>query len=51
MLGAGVQVDLTTPLRAAMFDTNTRAQRKNATTELFWRFVNTTRKVLELNRV
>jgi phage replication-related protein YjqB (UPF0714/DUF867 family) len=44
--GAGVQVELTTPLRAAMFGTNTRAQRKNTTGALFWRFVDATRAEL-----
>ncbi|MFS8099120.1 poly-gamma-glutamate hydrolase family protein [Lentzea alba] len=38
LLGAGVQVETTTPLRAGMFTTNTAAQRKNTTTQLFWDF-------------
>jgi phage replication-related protein YjqB (UPF0714/DUF867 family) len=51
LTAAGVQVELTTPLRAAMFGTNTRAQRKNTTSELFWRFVNATRKAREQGMV
>ncbi|MGW4462048.1 poly-gamma-glutamate hydrolase family protein [Micromonospora sp. NPDC004704] len=39
LLGAGGQLEITTPLRLAMFEVNTRAQRKNTTTPLFWSFV------------
>jgi phage replication-related protein YjqB (UPF0714/DUF867 family) len=46
LLGAGAQLELTTPLRAAMFGTNTRPQRRHTTTELFWRFVGATRAAL-----
>jgi phage replication-related protein YjqB (UPF0714/DUF867 family) len=44
--GAGAQLELTTPLRTAMFGTNTAAERKNTTTELFWRFVAAAREAL-----
>ena len=44
--GAGLQLELTTPLRTAMFGTNTRAGRKNTTLPLFWSFVNATRSAL-----
>ncbi|GLY97464.1 hypothetical protein Acsp02_47180 [Actinoplanes sp. NBRC 103695] len=44
--GAGAQLELTTPLRDAMFGTNTAAGRKNTTTDLFWRFVTATRNSL-----
>lgn len=42
----GAQLELTTPLRAAMFDTNTAAQRKHTTTPLFWNFVTAVRQAL-----
>ncbi|MEV4703447.1 poly-gamma-glutamate hydrolase family protein [Actinoplanes sp. NPDC049316] len=42
----GAQLELTTPLRAAMFGTNTAAQRKNTTTPLFWSFVTAVRQAL-----
>ena len=38
LVGAGGQLEITTPLRAAMFGTNTIAQRKNTTTAVFWSF-------------
>ncbi|MCM0677631.1 poly-gamma-glutamate hydrolase family protein [Micromonospora phytophila] len=41
--GAGAQLELTTPLRNAMFGTNTRARRKHTTLPLFWTFVAATR--------
>lgn len=44
--GAGVQVELTTPLRAGMFTTNTGAQRKHTTTPLFWDFVGAVRSAI-----
>ncbi|WP_238007143.1 poly-gamma-glutamate hydrolase family protein [Dactylosporangium sp. AC04546] len=47
LTGGGVQLELTTPLRNAMFTTNTRAQRKNTTTPAFWRFVNVVRTALQ----
>ncbi|MDM4718834.1 poly-gamma-glutamate hydrolase family protein [Micromonospora sp. WMMA1363] len=43
LTGSGAQLELTTPLRNAMFGTNTRAQRKNTTLPLFWTFVAATR--------
>ncbi|GIF73345.1 poly-gamma-glutamate hydrolase family protein [Asanoa siamensis] len=39
LLGAGAQLEITTPLRTAMFEVNTRAQRRHTTTALFWSFV------------
>jgi phage replication-related protein YjqB (UPF0714/DUF867 family) len=44
--GAGVQLELTTPLRAQMFQINTRAGRKSSTLETFWTFVDATRMAL-----
>jgi phage replication-related protein YjqB (UPF0714/DUF867 family) len=38
LLGAGAQLELTTSLRLAMFGTNTRADRKNTTLDLFRSF-------------
>ncbi|MEV4756919.1 poly-gamma-glutamate hydrolase family protein [Micromonospora sp. NPDC049559] len=46
LTGAGAQLELTTPLRTAMFGTNTRAQRKNTTLPVFWDFVAATRVAL-----
>ncbi|WP_334606505.1 poly-gamma-glutamate hydrolase family protein [Micromonospora sp. CPCC 205546] len=46
--GAGAQLELTTPLRHAMFGTNTRAERKNTTQPRFWEFVSATRAALAL---
>jgi phage replication-related protein YjqB (UPF0714/DUF867 family) len=46
--GRGAQLELTTPLRAAMFDTNTAAQRKHTTTAVFWQFVAATRQALSV---
>ncbi|MBU2670408.1 poly-gamma-glutamate hydrolase family protein [Actinoplanes bogorensis] len=42
----GVQFELTTPLRARMFGTNTRTGRKNTTLPLFWSFTNAVRETL-----
>lgn len=39
LLGMGGHLELTLPLRQAMFDVNTQSQRKDTTTELFWSFV------------
>lgn len=47
LTGSGVQLEITTPLRSAMFTTNTRAQRKNTTTTTFWQFVNVVRTALQ----
>jgi phage replication-related protein YjqB (UPF0714/DUF867 family) len=46
LAGAGVQLELTTPLRTAMFGTNTRTGRKNTTLPSFWAFTNATRQAL-----
>jgi len=46
LLGMGAQLELTTPLRSAMFGTNTRADRKNTTLGLFWNFVAATRAAI-----
>ncbi|WP_203931692.1 poly-gamma-glutamate hydrolase family protein [Virgisporangium ochraceum] len=46
MTGAGAQLELTTPMRTAMFTTNTRPQRRHTTTSAFWRFVEATRAAL-----
>ncbi|MBM2614401.1 poly-gamma-glutamate hydrolase family protein [Actinoplanes sp. LDG1-06] len=43
---AGVQFELTTPLRNRMFGTNTRSGRRNTTLDPFWRFANATRAAL-----
>jgi phage replication-related protein YjqB (UPF0714/DUF867 family) len=43
LLGMGGQLEITTPLRTAMFITNTRAQRKHTTTPVFSRFVEAVR--------
>jgi phage replication-related protein YjqB (UPF0714/DUF867 family) len=37
--GGGVQLELSTPLREAMFGENTRSRRKHTTTQVFWTFV------------
>ena len=42
-LAAGAQLELTTPLRQAMFGTNARADRKHTTLALFWTFTTATR--------
>jgi phage replication-related protein YjqB (UPF0714/DUF867 family) len=39
LLGMGGHLELTTPLRLAMFDVNTREGRKHTTTPVFWAFV------------
>ncbi len=46
LLGMGGQLELTTPLRAAMFGVNTRPGRKDTTTGLFWDFVAATRSAI-----
>lgn len=46
MTGGGAQLELTTPMRTAMFTTNTRPQRRYTTTSAFWRFVEATRAAL-----
>lgn len=46
LTGAGAQLELTGPLREAMFTTNTRPRRRYTTTSAFWRFVEATRAAL-----
>lgn len=46
LLAAGAQLELTTPLRQAMFGTNTRADRKHTTLPLFWTFTTATRSAI-----
>ena len=46
LLAAGAQLELTTPLRRAMFRINTTADRKNTTRRLFWTFTNATRAAI-----
>jgi phage replication-related protein YjqB (UPF0714/DUF867 family) len=46
LTAAGAQLELTTPMRSAMFGTNTRSQRKHTTTAAFWQFVDATRLAL-----
>jgi phage replication-related protein YjqB (UPF0714/DUF867 family) len=47
MLGLGAQLELSTPLRDAMFTKNTRPRRKHTTTEVFWTFVAACRDAIE----
>ena len=46
LLGAGAQLELTNPLRRAMFRINTREDRKNTTLRLFWTFTAATREAI-----
>ena len=46
-LGKGAQLELSTPLREAMFTENSRPRRKHTTTELFWTFVAVCRDALD----
>jgi phage replication-related protein YjqB (UPF0714/DUF867 family) len=46
LLGAGVQLEIITPVRDAMFTVNTHAQRKNTTTATFWSFTAACRAAL-----
>jgi phage replication-related protein YjqB (UPF0714/DUF867 family) len=43
----GVQLELSTPLRDAMFTDNSRPRRKHTTTQLFWTFVAVCRDTLD----
>jgi phage replication-related protein YjqB (UPF0714/DUF867 family) len=43
----GAQLELSTPLRDAMFTENTRPRRKHTTTQLFWTFVAVCRDVID----
>jgi phage replication-related protein YjqB (UPF0714/DUF867 family) len=44
---AGVQLELSTPLRDAMFTEHSRPRRKHTTTQLFWTFVGVCRDALD----
>jgi phage replication-related protein YjqB (UPF0714/DUF867 family) len=46
LLGMGGHLELTGPLRSAMFEVDTRAQRKHTTTRVFWDFVSACRNAL-----
>ena len=46
LLGMGGHLELTTPLRLAMFRVNTREGRKDTTTDVFWAFVEACRAAL-----
>ena len=46
LLGMGGQLELTAPLRLAMFEENTRPRRKHTTTQVFWAFVAACRAAL-----
>ena len=47
LLGMGAQLELSTPLRDAMFTEHNRSQRKHTTTQLFWTFVAACRDALD----
>ena len=47
LLGMGAQLELSKPLREAMFTEHTRSQRKHTTTQLFWTFVAACRDALD----
>ena len=47
LLGMGAQLELSTPLRDAMFTEHNRPRRKHTTTELFWAFVAVCRDALD----
>jgi phage replication-related protein YjqB (UPF0714/DUF867 family) len=47
LLGMGAQLELSTPLRDAMFTEHHRAQRKHTTTQLFWTFAAACRDALD----
>jgi phage replication-related protein YjqB (UPF0714/DUF867 family) len=46
-LGMGAQLELSTPLREAMFTEHSRARRKHTTTQLFWTFVAVCRDAID----
>jgi phage replication-related protein YjqB (UPF0714/DUF867 family) len=46
-LGAGIQLELSRPLREAMFGEFTRSRRKHTTNQVFWTFVAVCRDVIE----
>jgi phage replication-related protein YjqB (UPF0714/DUF867 family) len=45
--GQGAQLELSTPLRDAMFAENTRPRRKHTTTQVFWTFVAVCRDAID----
>jgi phage replication-related protein YjqB (UPF0714/DUF867 family) len=47
LLGMGAQLELSTPLRDAMFTEHSRPRRKHTTTELFWAFAAVCRDALD----
>jgi phage replication-related protein YjqB (UPF0714/DUF867 family) len=47
LLGMGAQLELSTPLRDAMFAEHNRSRRKHTTTQLFWTFVAECRDALD----
>jgi phage replication-related protein YjqB (UPF0714/DUF867 family) len=47
MLGMGAQLELSTPLRDAMFTEHSRPRRKLTTTQLFWTFVAVCRDAID----
>jgi phage replication-related protein YjqB (UPF0714/DUF867 family) len=47
LLGMGAQLELSKPLRDAMFTEHTRSQRKHTTTQLFWTFAAVCRDALD----
>ena len=47
LLGMGAQLELSTPLRDAMFTEHSRPRRKHTTTQLFWTFVAVCRDALD----
>jgi phage replication-related protein YjqB (UPF0714/DUF867 family) len=46
-LGAGIQLELSLPLRQSMFGEFTRSRRKHTTNQVFWTFVAVCRDVIE----
>jgi phage replication-related protein YjqB (UPF0714/DUF867 family) len=47
LLGMGAQLELSTPLRDAMFTEHSRPRRKHTTTQLFWTFVAVCRDAID----
>jgi phage replication-related protein YjqB (UPF0714/DUF867 family) len=47
LLGAGLQLELSLPLRRAMFGEFTRSRRKHTTNQVFWTFVAVCRDVID----
>ncbi|WP_109507179.1 poly-gamma-glutamate hydrolase family protein [Nocardioides speluncae] len=46
LTASGAQLEITTPLRSAMFTNNTASGRKTSTTSTFWTFVNAVRAAI-----